>query len=1018
MSSTEGRLESPRSRMAVERSVPTTARVLAWIGESIDDESLKNYERTYGRDLLDSLDSGKLGGMRYWRLLTTATSRSHRELLELLALEEYLCNSPADVSSGLPASVRLDKTLHTLRQNIALALYDRARDLAANHPLTSVRVLQVAQQYLAVVCAHDDLSRADSLSHFSGRLAVATLMEARFMNVPAERIRVAIERLKESIDQGNDNDAAATYLAEGLMRLSDGTSDRGPLVEAIRLAGKVATPQMRLIESQCWIRMAQCAETTKGKNDFLDRAATKAASLAGASSAGPRAGASPIVGIQGALLRGLIDQARDLDFNVRGLSLPFGLRRHLRAWMRGDPKRANIYVDKLIESYEHDYPELLESRIGSRMVGSLLSLRAEMGHLPRDRRILLIEEACRLRGNSWTSSRGAAESQLETALDSIRLYNLGVGPVRLVDGIASLFELSLSDEQWPLPVLLLAETVGRGGPWPDALRYQLGQRMQAENEPLRRAILSQDAKRLYALAARRALASPEVERQTIGGRNGVFRAADYTGLLDDAFLFKPTYGELAARDGNRTEVLGNYLEKRRVSHFGVAETIATIPVKPTPQLANNPNAVIVAKRFQTGTLLSDALRSEPERAPDLLHSAAKFLALIQACERDSYASVDNVRRELWKKEFGYWLRSGLRCEDAREVFARWWSCVDALIQVPRRDAHCLNWILADGGDLIAVDFEALGSRPLGYELAQLTDDVPVLGDPVDTWGVRKSIVRSYHNALEREGLPVSLQDVMRGYEAGLVARAVRLLTGAEASEGNRHHGLALLNWAKRRAKDGRLRVVSDELLTAWASRSAGAGGGRRMSDSRRRHLSRAMAYQLRHGESVFVDRHGWAYLAAVSDALRRDGLGTDKEELRLIAGAIDEVRFQVDGPKVRATYGHSRTVVIERDPTPVGTTVYHGTATSNLASILVRQEGLRPMGRNWVHMSADISDAARAARRHGAYTLLRFVVGPDDECFHAGGSTHLMKAVDASRLQIVSPSSFLFASTPPLEPRD
>ena len=147
-----------RNAALIARVAPTSTRVLAWIGETIDEDFLRNYERTYGSDLLDALGHGEISGMSYARLLRAAMSREHRELFELLALEECLCANPTTVASRLPASLRLDKTLHTLRQNIALSLYERARELSANYPLTSVRVLQVAQQYLSVVCAHEGLS--------------------------------------------------------------------------------------------------------------------------------------------------------------------------------------------------------------------------------------------------------------------------------------------------------------------------------------------------------------------------------------------------------------------------------------------------------------------------------------------------------------------------------------------------------------------------------------------------------------------------------------------------------------------------------------------------------------------------------------------------------------------------------------------------------------------------------------------------------------------------------------------
>jgi len=328
----------------------------------------------------------------------------------------------------------------------------------------------------------------------------------------------------------------------------------------------------------------------------------------------------------------------------------------------------------------------------------------------------------------------------------------------------------------------------------------------------------------------------------------------------------------------------------------------------------------------------------------------------------------------------------------------------------------MNWIVADDGKLIAVDFEAFGWRPVGYELAQLSDDMPVLGSPNDSWGERRALIKCYRDALHKAGFTIPLHSVIRGYQAGLVSRATRLLTNQTADEASRAHGVALLEWVSGHARDSSVRDVAQRVHRAWLDRRA-ANETDVLSDGRRRHLSRAMAYQLRHGNSVHIDRGGWGYLASVSDALYRDGLATTKDELRLVAGAIDEVRFEISGPKVRATYGHSRPVEIARESTSSGVVLYHGTSTENLARILELREGLLPMGRGWAHLSADIAEAERAARRHGAYTLLRVRAGSETKGFHASGMTHLMAQVDASDLEIVLPGSMLFMTMPSLEIR-
>src|SRR5690606_35530838 len=89
--------------------------------------------------------------------------------------------------------------------------------------------------------------------------------------------------------------------------------------------------------------------------------------------------------------------------------------------------------------------------------------------------------------------------------------------------------------------------------------------------------------------------------------------------------------------------------------------------------------------------------------------AARFLGLINRSEAHT-ATEDGVRRTLKVKEVGRFLRTcGL--ENSLELFDRWWQTVAKVDRVTRKDAHLDNWILTQGGELIAIDWEASGCRP-------------------------------------------------------------------------------------------------------------------------------------------------------------------------------------------------------------------------------------------------------------------------------------------------------------------
>ena len=75
-------------------------------------------------------------------------------------------------------------------------------------------------------------------------------------------------------------------------------------------------------------------------------------------------------------------------------------------------------------------------------------------------------------------------------------------------------------------------------------------------------------------------------------------------------------------------------------------------------------------------------------------------------------------------------------------------------------------------------------------------------------------------------------------------------------------------------------------------------------------------------------------------------------------------RFEIRGGRIRATYGHSVPVLPPgeplEDPPPV---LYHGTTRRALGKIL--REGIKPMRRRFVHLSATPDVAVEVGRRHG-----------------------------------------------------
>ena len=105
-------------------------------------------------------------------------------------------------------------------------------------------------------------------------------------------------------------------------------------------------------------------------------------------------------------------------------------------------------------------------------------------------------------------------------------------------------------------------------------------------------------------------------------------------------------------------------------------------------------------------------------------------------------------------------------------------------------------------------------------------------------------------------------------------------------------------------------------------------------------------------------------------------------------GEKERFTLSDDGSKIRANYGHSVDVDLEVEPAPPPETLYHGTARRVLGAI--REEGLTPQARQYVHLSTTPADARQVGARHGAPVVLH-VRAAD---LHAEGHSFYRTAAD------------------------
>ncbi|MCA1713078.1 MAG: RNA 2'-phosphotransferase [Actinobacteria bacterium] len=993
---------------------PTVTRLLRTLGEPVTLSTLNAFAQSYGDERLEHLLDGDYCARNFWLLWQEASRRNYWELFELLMLERWLCSQPALVSKHLPRQTSLAATLHAVRRVIALALYARAKELNWREPLTFVRALQIAERYLRWAVANGELGNPNSLSQLEGRLGVCLVLRSRYEDLAEEDLRAASEWILSSLSGGSALVGHEVYYGEAQVRLFDAVRDVNILLALGAWFDDYSSPkpaQLVAIRAEVWLRLGDEARSGRSAVHCWKQAAAVAESVPDDDALG----AARAMIVQG-LAKSRLARQGDRETHVRqmplqGLRLPFGLKRQARAWVERDRRAAREDLGAVAREFENCAHALRSQPLCRRVAASVSSVLAGTEGDTKTR-LQRLAAATGLRAGTQTRSPlKDPESRLENAVDLIAVYELTQRQDALLDALVAVLQLADFDQAWPTPLLLLAQQVERLGQLSLEMAYELRKLDERGNQDVLRLVLSGDAESLYAMAASRALESREIDRRHLGGRSGAFVAADYSGLIDEVFVFKPTTLALAEREDGRAQALGAVVRKRGLEgRFSFPRTLARSPLPLDDPLRERNCEVLVARQFHQGEMLAEHIRGQ-DRIPKLviLESALDFLALIHAAEYDAtLGQINKARKELKKQELGRWLRDGLRLENSRQWFDEWFSAFPTLPMLARRDAHPYNWLITPAKEVIALDLEACGWRPVGYELAQLLEDVDFLPIDRDGWKDRRRLVRRYARALTGHGVVVDTTLVQHAYELAALARGVRTLTEPAGDRQERRRATQLLQYLKEpgHVLGPHVSQLSAVFLEAWTKRvGVATASGVSLTGARRRHLSRAMAFELRHGTRVHLNNEGWAYVASVADALNAAGLATSKAELLAVAAAVDEPRFERgDGDRqIRARYGHTRKVEISYPPLADVKTLYHGTATTSLEAVFTRQEGLLPQGRLWVHLSDDPGLAVRTAQRHGPGVLLAWDGVAADAVGFAGGTTYLADAVPPARLRIVTP---------------
>jgi putative RNA 2'-phosphotransferase len=139
--------------------------------------------------------------------------------------------------------------------------------------------------------------------------------------------------------------------------------------------------------------------------------------------------------------------------------------------------------------------------------------------------------------------------------------------------------------------------------------------------------------------------------------------------------------------------------------------------------------------------------------------------------------------------------------------------------------------------------------------------------------------------------------------------------------------------------------------------------------------SKFLSLVLRHKPEVIhvnMDNNGWVDIdELINNANKYKNMQLTKETLMEVVKNNDKQRFIVDDGKnkIRANQGHSISIDLALEPQTPPDELYHGTAARFLESIM--EKGIKPMSRQYVHLSRTAEIAETVGKRHGKPVVLK-----------------------------------------------
>ena len=171
-------------------------------------------------------------------------------------------------------------------------------------------------------------------------------------------------------------------------------------------------------------------------------------------------------------------------------------------------------------------------------------------------------------------------------------------------------------------------------------------------------------------------------------------------------------------------------------------------------------------------------------------------------------------------------------------------------------------------------------------------------------------------------------------------------------------------------------------------------------------LSKATSYLLRHAPweaEIELTEQGWAPISQLLEGLVNRGFDATVADLQHIIDNSDKVRFEIKGDQIKALHGHSTEVKIAQEKVDPPRILWHGTGSDVLGNI--EKEGLKPMSRQYVHLSENEHMAKTVGNRKRGKTVLWKVfaeaAAKDGVVFYKSGEVYLADSVPPKYLELL-----------------